>query len=317
MCKYTVMEFKIKKTLGVGYAGTVYLSETDGEESVTKIEKYDGDMTTKSQFIRQIKFDELASMHPDCFMTLVFSGVMEDCKHKQPVPKIADKSLMKFLASKNKLTKCSVLSYTPVLDGTWDSISDRLTDKQYLDALNQLVRAIDIMRKNSYLHRDIHGQNIMYKRSGKKLRWYIIDYGTMQHPSFELASHEQGKEQLSDINYMANSLMVSKIWAWIRKKKIELPPSASVLAYIKADTRWNEIKTHLPKTKNQSDYFECVIGVTLCLYQELYMDAVGIKTKNRQNLMSQQRFSEIFLYMFKHSRDKSYSGIRKKIKSLM
>ena len=56
------MNVKIDKKLGTGYNGC---------------------LSTKSIFARQILFDDFAKLHKDHFITLVFSGIKEDCKHKQ------------------------------------------------------------------------------------------------------------------------------------------------------------------------------------------------------------------------------------------
>src|SRR5579871_3137638 len=149
------MNIKIKKKLGEGVIGTVYLSDIDGTESITKVEKYDGDMTLKSNYIRQIDFNNFAKQYPDKFMTLIFHGVIELCKHKQTLPDNPNfnKKFLKQLKEKNKFKRCYVLSYVPVLDGTLESILYKLTPKQWLNCLMQLITSINLMRKAGFHHR--------------------------------------------------------------------------------------------------------------------------------------------------------------------
>ena len=54
---------KLKKKLGEGVNGTVYLCEYKGRNMIYKIEKYNNDKSTKSSFIRELEFSKFAKLH--------------------------------------------------------------------------------------------------------------------------------------------------------------------------------------------------------------------------------------------------------------
>ena len=114
-CLLLYMNISITKKLGSGVMGTVYLSKIDGHNAITKVEKYDGDITTKSSYIRQLLFNEkIASKHPDRFMTLISSGIINDCQHKQQLPefiKNAPPKVQAYHKLRESWTKCYILSY--------------------------------------------------------------------------------------------------------------------------------------------------------------------------------------------------------------
>lgn len=154
---------KIKKKIGEGVMGTVYLAKSNGNEYIYKIEKLDDhNEGTKSTYVRQIDFDEnVASRYPERFMTLKQYGVILDCDHKQKINKKANK--------KNKENDCVYLLYKPLLDGTLGKFMDKnKSNKQYLSMIYSLVKSIQIMRKEGYSHRDLHDGNIMYKKTNSQ-----------------------------------------------------------------------------------------------------------------------------------------------------
>ena len=62
---------KLKKKLGEGVNGTVYLCEYKGRNMIYKIEKYNNDKSTKSSFIRELEFSKFAKLLSICNMLLL------------------------------------------------------------------------------------------------------------------------------------------------------------------------------------------------------------------------------------------------------
>ena len=308
------MNIKIKKKLGVGFNGTVFLSEVNGIKSITKVEKFDGDMTTKSNYIRQVKFNELAKQYPEYFLTLVLSGIQENCNHKQPMPKQCDKKCAKEFNKKNDLPQCYILSYVPVLDGTWDSLqrslSKPLSSKQYCSALFQLITACNILKKHGYRHRDIHSKNIMYKLNGNKYRWYLIDYGAIYHKSFttnrdDKIYDENPPDILSVLWALANNHIAHHMW----ENGIKPTPFKQFIKYIQKSDEYTNIKPFLPITKNEVFISECISLVTMINHYDLYMDAMGMDHVKYKKFHTTQDDPNVLLYIIKHCTDKTYNQI--------
>ena len=314
------MDIKIKRKLGTGVMGTVYLSEINGIKSITKIERYNGDMTTKSPYIRQLKFNELAKKYPNNFLVLVFSGVVEKCEHDNPIirKKRFNKNKMQYLMKINKWEKCSLLSYKPVLDGDLGSIIHKLNSKQSKNALYQIVTCLNIMKKHGYKHRDSHVGNIMYKRINRisakqkllKYQWFLIDYGMISHKSFIKNWHDKydgGK--VNEILKLVKSFTVDKMGLHIRDKKLKLRPYEEYIKKIKESIHYNDIKKYLPKTTNKRLLNESMVFITKIKYHKFSIYGRGFDINKYKKYISKQMNEKILLYMVKHCLDKNYSNI--------
>lgn len=181
-----LMELKTTKKLGAGIFGTAYLATLNRVPCVTKIEKYDGDLSMTSPYLRQVEFNQLASQHPDKFMSLLNHGVVETCTHQQKKPgSFMDKTILRAMKKRAQYKRCYYLSYTPILKGTLESLLPRMTFEDWLECLIQTVTSVNIMREAGFFHRDLHTNNIMYrltkprerKHKHDRYRWYLIDYG--------------------------------------------------------------------------------------------------------------------------------------------
>ncbi len=67
------------------------------------------------------------------------------------------------------------------MDGTLRNIISTLSNTEYKKMVKDIIKAINIMHTNGYYHCDIHDENIMYKKTGNKYKWYVIDYGLVYH----------------------------------------------------------------------------------------------------------------------------------------
>jgi serine/threonine protein kinase len=311
------MNVKIIKKLGSGMMGIVYLTNIDGKQAVTKIEKYDGDLTTKSPFIRQLIFnDKVARLYPDRFVTLVSSGSVNDCKLKNKFKNSSSEN-----SSDENFDKCSILSYQPVLKYTLEDILEKLTPKKKLKIFKILETTISIMNENGFVHREIHTENIMCDKSLDK--WYLIDYGSVKHKSFikspkkQYAFYNNIPDIIATMRYFIEDPVVDYIMKkWKNQKKKNSPETKlfvekkftdfkKALSIIKKDSRYSEIKKYLPKKKFKKNITEEIIRM-LCslIYYDFYIEAYLTEfmdtkiAKSNMNLIQPNR--DYFLNVIKN-----------------
>jgi serine/threonine protein kinase len=301
------MEIKIKKKIGNGTASTIYAVDFNKIPCILKISSYDDDISTKSGFSREIQFAKFAKDYPDYFMQLVHYGVIEKCKYKCDIPKWATGEFKKLLVAGNKLTKCCILVYFPILSYTWEN-KPRLSTKQYYTAIKQLVESVNIMKINGYEHRDIHLENIMY--NAKLKRWVLIDYGAIWHKSFDQSRIDVIlSTSPNDMIQLIRTICNNAIFWYAQQKGIRLPSTKVQVERIKADIRYNDIKKYIPNTNNNDEKSLCIILICIVKYYDLYMECIGINISKYKKYIDKQVNDDLLLYMIKHSCDKNYKSI--------
>lgn len=174
--------FNVIKELGSGGNGTVYLVDVDGEKLIYKIEKldvWDEKKPLTSEYLRQVKFDELAQKHPDKLMTLKGHGIIKNCSYVHPWPasEIKNKERARRFLRKNGQSDCYYLLYQPYLDGSSKDVYDKMLQNKtmYIDFVKQMLNIISIISAAGYYQNDFSPYNIMYKKKGKSIQWYLID----------------------------------------------------------------------------------------------------------------------------------------------
>jgi len=323
------MDVKIGKEFGSGMIGTVYASKVDGVDAITKIEKFNGDMTITSTFMREILFSDFARLHPTKFMSLIYHGVVETCDYKHNIPKNIPKDFKKWMEQKNKLRRCCVLSYVPVLEFTWNN-RPRMTEWQYLDAFRQVVEGVNLMRNAGFHHRDIHGGNIMgrYKQAkegrenkrgkskstksksnksnknnkGKtdgtksdksKIEWFIIDYGLVTRDDWTKTEDDaKMKHHPLDIMLAIFTFMMHPAEEYTRDHNIKWPPFKDFMRYIKRDQRYKELNVDKYLPPDMTDRFmkqECIAIIVTILRYDLWMDAIGLDSAGKHKHLITQQ----------------------------
>lgn len=303
-----VLQSKIIKKLGSGVMGTVYLSNINGEEAITKIEKYDGDMTTKSPFVRQLIFDEqVAKKYPHRFMTLISGSILNDCKHKQKLPsfvKNAPPKIKAYHKLRESWNKCSVLSYRPVLKYTLNEIKDKLSPKKKVEAFEYLKESVEIMQKHGFIHRDLHHGNIMCDKLSGKIKWYIIDYGAIYNSSFIKNTDDEIMGTTSyDLNSLIWTFIDNPVFEYIVKHDMQTPPFKKIIKCITTNDKFKNIKKYLPKKIKKTDvmYNEYICLICAILYYDLYIDSIGMAetTVGKKYKNFKQPNCDYFLHIIK------------------
>jgi hypothetical protein len=303
---------KIKYKLDTNPNGASYLSKINDIPVITNIEKYDDDITTKSSYIRQIKFNELAKQYPDIFRTLVFYGVIKDYK-------LINNLKLSSGLDKDNTNKYTMLSYTPVLDGTWESLQKKLkkplTSKQFHNTLYQLISACNILKKNDYKHNNINSKNIMYKLSNNQFKWYLTDYSNIQHKLFlyNNTDHKYSSDIISLLWALSNNNVYNN---FMIKYKVRFPNYDLFIRRICESPEYKNIKKYLPKTNNKNIINDCTGLIAMITNYNTYMEALGIDHIVYKKYYSEQYYPDTFLYIIKHCIDKNYDTILKHIKPL-
>lgn len=255
------MDVQIKKQLGSGWIGTVYLASVQDRSNpgftrkdvIYKIEKSKISYEMTHTYPRQVAFDLFARKYPDKFMTLVQHGVLKSCSHIQKLEPDAPEHVKKDFHIQQKkfanVTTCFYLMYEPVLEGILDSIMHKLTRHDYVDMVIQLIESINLLRKAGYHHFDIHGKNIMYRRSKnhkRKYDWFIIDYGTIYHESWPKNKDDKRnlvKGSLDLDMALWNCFIYNPAAFYLIEKKVKFP---------KFETFFKRLMTSVPLAKNEA-----------------------------------------------------------------
>jgi serine/threonine protein kinase len=303
------MNIKIIKTLGSGVMGTVYLAESGKTRYIYKIEKMDD----VDIYNRQVDFNEMVgNQYPNSFLILKSHGVIDECDHKQPIPKWATGAFRKHLVNKNKHTKCFYLLYTPVLDCTFRDIINKVfkNNRLYLKMAYDIMSAINLMHKAGYTHNDIHGGNVMY--NGK--RFYLIDYGRISHKKYKSGNIEREVKRynLSDINMILwNLLVCNRPFMYLEDHKLPIIDYKKFMKRINAFTEYKQIYRelgYLPKPMRE----EPAILLTAMDYPHIYCECMGLK----KVIPLEIPYPNMIRYVIKHAADKNYDVILRYIKSL-
>lgn len=191
--------FIIKKTLGRGMYGTVYLINYKKKDCALKIEHIlKKDMENKkSKVWNEIYFSKkFANKYPDQFTSLISFDFLDNCTHKQEYVwnlNMFDKKLQDELIKLSKSKYCVRKIYS-LIDYTLGDIINKLSKDQIYSMIIQFFYIIYILEKNKYIHGDIHQFNIGVVKTDKKyikifnkkiptfgFIYKMIDFGRVLH----------------------------------------------------------------------------------------------------------------------------------------
>jgi len=271
------------KKIGEGWAGAVYKCKVGNIFGIYKIEKNDDfNNGYKSSYIRQIDFsNNLGNNYPDRFLTLEQSGIVFNCNYTSLIPENMPKYLQQEKIKSNKIKTCSFLIYTPILDGTLYDIINKLTLTEYKYMVNYIFDSIEIMHNNGYYHRDIHVDNIMYKKENGKYKWYIIDYGLIYHKKYP----NNNTDKLAEKKYWANdkiafihSILKRPIFDLIEKENMwgDIKNFDDRVKYIKQSRQYDDIKKYIPIGLTPKEIDEIIIIITIILHNNIYIESLGL-----------------------------------------
>jgi serine/threonine protein kinase len=295
-------ERKVIKKLGHGVMGTTYLIEINKKKYICKIEKiWEADIKPRMDIPlwREIRFADFCKEYPDHFMQLKSWEILDGCKHKQSDPewKMDSYSLHNWKL-RNESPYCSKLIYEPVFNGTLQSVLNILNLNQLKSAIAQVVYAVGLMIKAGFIHRDLHCNNIMYKKTKKKsmmlgsyeikttLQWYLIDYGSIIHPDYITPNmhKEQRKEEKQMLNNPHFDLAVflfqtinMPVWNMIAKHNLfdKIPTEQQLVSKIKKTSEFVNLIKYLPPLEEPIVIRMCIMMVFLLHHPQKYHELMG------------------------------------------
>ena len=252
---------KIGNLLGKGCYGTVFLAtDTDNNRYAFKIEKLlqeDVKKSLKSPHWRELYFvSHIANKHPDQFLQLYDSRIMDECKFRQYYPEnYSSLTLIRqdSPASKMDLSPYCSLKLWSLIDGNLQELlypETKLSDAEFPNILIQIVNIVDIMQSAGFLHNDFHWGNIAFTRvapstkieiRGRQIptHGYImkaIDYGKVVHKKFQLSASEKIQlNHFSDLFKIVEYFSIKKTsitldgtkWHWFKEWHSDFPLLAS------------------------------------------------------------------------------------------
>jgi hypothetical protein len=246
---------KILKEIASGGNGTAYLVKRGGEKLVLKMEKmdaYDKLKPLTSEYFRQLEFDKLAKKHPDKFTTLVDHGMIQNCLYVHPnIEGLREKmkgERLDRLNRKNSQPDCYWLLCGPMLDGTLkDVMVDVFADsKKFANFMIQMLKIIDIIRKEGYSQNDFGPSNIMFKKVKSGYQWYLIDYGNIHNVRFPESLLDKDISTRPIVNNDLKNFTMSVATHMFNKTRIDkkdiLIPFSEYLKKVEKSKEYSKIK---------------------------------------------------------------------------
>ena len=219
-------KYNIIRELGKGFYGTTYEIEYLNKRFALKKQKIlesDVKRSLKSKIWRELDFyqwiNKLSKTDQIFFMKLYEFKIEEKCEFKQEYTEIKKIEINKNVELKelDKSKYCLNL-IVDLKDGVLDNLVLNQEEKQSL--LIQIIYSIYLMRKNNWIHHDIHPGNICYKKvdestklilniDGKKYKipsngyiFSLIDYGFCSNKKlFKTPRDKKAYQQNYQLNF--------------------------------------------------------------------------------------------------------------------
>lgn len=190
------------KELGYGMNGTTYLVGKYAKK-IQHILPKERNKDFKYNMWREIDFfkavDKLKPADKKYFITLHSYEIYDDCDHKQKHDyKILDPKFKKIFDQKDASPWCLSMTMKYIQGDTLHNIlsKTKVSEKQLLTYMKQILTISKIFMKMGYAHGDFHPGNIMVTPTGQLV---AIDYGSVLHKKFNLKiTREQIRDFLND-----------------------------------------------------------------------------------------------------------------------
>jgi hypothetical protein len=326
-------DIKTIKKLGEGYSGSAYLATVDKKKCILKKTHIDNENICGIDDEVSRKFNEIAKLHPDHFMTLISRSYIFEysCEHKMPEWIKTKKDLIKEWKTFHNINQCLQTIYQPVLDGTLSEWYNELNFQLYRNKspktqtlplysmLLQVMYCFYIMEKNNWLHCDAHSDNIMYIKTKdetnemtignntykiptyKKI-WYLIDYDSIYHPKIYNAKDIK-KDHLIRINkknpHHFQSLLILNLlfqpwWSKMNRLKLIAPHDEFLFHSIITNKKTKYIKDLLPKYKELITLCKCSITLCIMLEPEEFLKYLGLDINDCQEELILMKTKQAF-----------------------
>jgi hypothetical protein len=261
-------------------------------------------LDNNSNYRRQIDFSvNVGNKYPNKFLLLAQNGILHNCSYTSNIPSNMPEYLKKEKRKSNKIKTCAFLIYTPILDGTLRNIINKLSNIEYKNMVKQIINSINIIHKNGYMHRDIHDENIMYKKINGAYKWYIIDYGLIFNEKYKLNDTDiivNKKYWKNDKIAFIYSILNKKILDVVEEKNIIIKNFDERVKYIKNNLIFNNIKKYISSDLSKNETNEIIIILTIILHNNIFIESLGLDYQKYIKYDIEQRDNNFLLNLIKN-----------------
>jgi serine/threonine protein kinase len=193
-----------------------------------------------------------------------------------------------------KHATCFYFIYYPYLDGSLKDIKYSLNIQEYLNLLYQIISTIKQLREIGWVHGDLHGGNIMFKKkpinqnNGDKFDWYIIDYehahriNEENKQNKEPRDHWRSDDLLYFLSYGGIIYIDKKTFTifpgdtHIKYKKKNVMPYQTFLKNLYNHEKFNEIKQYIPDIQSKTMTEEYTLLILYVRYYDVLLQCSGL-----------------------------------------
>lgn len=272
----------IVKILGKGYNGISYLMKNNGNVYVLKRQKMlDEEVTENLNYkiwreIDFLKYIKKLSVKDQSFFMKMYNYNITKCNYIH-IPDYIDPNYSEELNKRNESKMCLDIKLE-YKGNTLDKIISKLDSNEIYCMLIQIIYALGVIRKDNYIHQDIHQGNITYKNTSKnikisnkilncKYQYSLIDYGEVKHKKYinnqkEINNFNKDFNSNNDIFQLIYQIILQQymLYGIYIEKKLEFPKFNTDKIFeqmSKEKNVWNKIKTKLSgKGKKYLDWFK-------------------------------------------------------------
>jgi serine/threonine protein kinase len=224
-------KYEFIKELGKGMMGTVYLirDKKTNKEFAFKIQhilEKELKKNLESKVWREFEFmTNLGSKYPDHFPGIIDYQIILNCKYKQQYNREMygfDKAYKDNYQKYSKSPYC-MAKIMPIVGQPLVPLLYELKSQERLSIIIQSMYAVYLMRRNHYLHNDLHSRNITIEKTSKKYlnildfkiptNGYlvkIIDYDKLLHFKYTLSDKE-----LKEYKFLSSEITrIFKLLIW-------------------------------------------------------------------------------------------------------
>jgi hypothetical protein len=251
-------KYKLVKLIGQGVFGYIFKARYNKEFFALKIQKIkesDKIVNYNSKVWREIEFSNFSKLYPEQFCQLFEYKIITN---KEDLPKqyLKDQNDVLCFSEILKFDICIIFIYK-LKENTFDKIYKSLSKKQLYSAIIQIIFIIYLLKKNNYMHCDLHNRNIMFSIVPQSYKinmlnysiptfgylFCFIDFGSLLNPKYDLNDKEtlKLKNYYSDLDTFFNNLRQKLVYDQY-KNKINY---YKVIKQIKKEYQYNKLNKYL------------------------------------------------------------------------
>ena len=319
------INYKIIKEFRKSFIGNVFLIEYDNEKYILKKAPVSNKSTKNYQdeLIKEMDvlnfISNLSVNNRKFFMTLK-EFYFDKCNFSY---QDWDSNKNAIVQKEIKNTNCINLILNYKGKTLLSLLEKRLSKSEKYSMVIQIIYAIDILKKNKYLHNDVHVENITYQKSSDKIKigqkefdfkyqFSLIDFGFSKHSKF-------GKEYLTKellsinsdvINFIREVILQNRLLIDLdlkKKKPRNLEPKFKLEdlqeIFNNHKSIWNKIKNTLyKKGKEYIKWFEIFESGKIDIFFKNFNEEYPVLKLKGKNIINASIIEEIKILFSAYNR---------------